>query len=625
MRHQPKKLALLISLIGVGVSPYAYARADLRVLRSAPPAADAALAIEERVAVAFGPSRWSPVLSWQGEQGAFDSPGLSNTLRVAGARDDDWAPGEVAEVPERLGQRPVSATDSDSSTTLSDSDAQVTATVQAASVHPKEAKPKTTDARARSAKPAVARSGESKSSARGPLYRVRVLTQAVSTHRMVAAIVDAARSPAITRSVRLPVPVIASEGLDGTRLKAIEAGTEVDPQRGAAALAPHVMPASAHMDRLMESLAAIVREERPTPAGGLVASTQDEPILAPSHVSAAAEPLVEAGMRSATSAHRVDRPEIVVASQASKVLGSLEAILSNDRDEVGASVAARSATVVATQAGKVLAALAQVSTSRGQPEDGASKRARKLDKAKQRMKAAAAASAATATLSSAAPVARIETALAEPAVGALGAESVLDADFAAAPLDIDLTLARSDQHAAGAAAASEAVDIELPLALEPPAPLAIAPLPGVAPHPRAGPFGGERVAISENALDRVRGGFFTEGLNISFGIERAVYINGTLVTTTSLNVSDLGRITAGRGMTTFDSGTLALIQSGAGNIVSAGAFSSAAIGTVVQNTLDGQKIQNVTVINATVNSLGVLRGLNLQSSLRGAVIDSLRR
>src|SRR5207249_911983 len=116
-----------------------------------------------------------------------------------------------------------------------------------------------------------------------------------------------------------------------------------------------------------------------------------------------------------------------------------------------------------------------------------------------------------------------------------------------------------------------------------------------------------------------------EGLNISFGIERAVYVNGTLVTTTSLNVSDLGRFSAGGGTTAVDTGTLALVQTGAGNTISSGAFSGGSIGTVVQNTLDGQKIQNVTVINATVNSLSVLRNFNLQSSLRGAVIDSLRR
>ena len=166
-----------------------------------------------------------------------------------------------------------------------------------------------------------------------------------------------------------------------------------------------------------------------------------------------------------------------------------------------------------------------------------------------------------------------------------------------------------------------------------------------APATRANPFGGRRVAVLDHALDRVRGGFVTSNLNIAFGIERAVYINGALVTTTSLNISDVGRVTtntntnigAGAESKPVSPSTLALIQSGAGNSVAGGAFSvgaaagasmglsANAIGTVVQNTLDGQKIQNVTVINATANSLGVLRGLNLQNALRSSLIDSLRR
>jgi hypothetical protein len=154
---------------------------------------------------------------------------------------------------------------------------------------------------------------------------------------------------------------------------------------------------------------------------------------------------------------------------------------------------------------------------------------------------------------------------------------------------------------------------------------------------RPNPFGSDRVAVVESALDRVRGGFVTPGLNISFGIERAVYINGALVTTTSLNISDLGRVTSSVDSKNLTPGSLALIQSGAGNSVAGGAFSSVAgavagaglnanaMGTVVQNTLDGQKIQNVTVVNAAANSLGVLRDLSLQNTLRNALIDSLRR
>ena len=183
------------------------------------------------------------------------------------------------------------------------------------------------------------------------------------------------------------------------------------------------------------------------------------------------------------------------------------------------------------------------------------------------------------------------------------------------------------------------VDIELPLPLvaqpttapasadDEPAPLSAAavPAPEVDQKFRPSPFGSELVAVSEKALDAVRGGFVTEGLNISFGIERAVYINGSLVTTTSLNMADLGRLTAGRGAPVVTSGTLGLIQSGTGNTVAPGTFSAGSMGTVIQNTLNGQKIQNVTVINATTNSLGLLKGINLESSMRGAISDSLRR
>ncbi len=169
------------------------------------------------------------------------------------------------------------------------------------------------------------------------------------------------------------------------------------------------------------------------------------------------------------------------------------------------------------------------------------------------------------------------------------------------------------------------VDLSQPMPVDSSA----SPLSKPAPVPTAdsqtGPFGDARVAVSETSLDRVRGGFVSNGLNLSFGVERAVYMNGALVVTTSLNVSDLGKVTAGAASKAVDAGALALIQSGSGNTFNPGTTSTTSYGTVVQNTLDGQKIQNLTVINATANSLNVLRGLNLQSSLRGAVIDSLRR
>ncbi|NUZ05751.1 hypothetical protein [Piscinibacter koreensis] len=142
-------------------------------------------------------------------------------------------------------------------------------------------------------------------------------------------------------------------------------------------------------------------------------------------------------------------------------------------------------------------------------------------------------------------------------------------------------------------------------------------------------LGDDVVAMGERSLDDVRGGFQTPGgLQVSFGIERAVYINDKLVTTTSLNVSDLGKVAGGAaaaGAVTSGTGNLALVQTGNGNTVINGPLSGNALGTIVQNTLDNQKIQSVTSINATVNSMQMLKSHNFVSSLRGAVIDSLRR
>ncbi|WP_298233027.1 hypothetical protein [uncultured Azohydromonas sp.] len=136
------------------------------------------------------------------------------------------------------------------------------------------------------------------------------------------------------------------------------------------------------------------------------------------------------------------------------------------------------------------------------------------------------------------------------------------------------------------------------------------------------------VALDESALDTMRGGFIGDGgLKISFGIERAVYVNGNLVTTTSLNLSELGTLSAGKAaaMNLPEVGNrIALIQNGAGNTVLSN-LGPAAIGTVIQNTLDGQKIQTLTTINATANSLGVLKSIEAQRNLRSAITDSLRR
>lgn len=133
-------------------------------------------------------------------------------------------------------------------------------------------------------------------------------------------------------------------------------------------------------------------------------------------------------------------------------------------------------------------------------------------------------------------------------------------------------------------------------------------------------------AVSDTVLAEMRGGFDTgTGLLLSFGIERAVYINGALVTTTALSVVGLGSAaqsaalvnTSGMGAV---AGLANLVQNGQASILrsDAGGLSSVPA-TVIQNTLNDQAIRSVTTINVTSNSLDTMRSLNTGGALRDAL------
>lgn len=181
------------------------------------------------------------------------------------------------------------------------------------------------------------------------------------------------------------------------------------------------------------------------------------------------------------------------------------------------------------------------------------------------------------------------------------------------------------------------------------------------------------VAASDEHLDGMRGGFDAgSGLSVSFGIVKTVMINGNLITKISFNLPDVSKITADTARIVNDALTKAgIIQNGAGNIVDAGVKSEvpagtasvapiqstpdagvrsevatgtaagtliqstpatsvgsqqvggAALTTLIQNTLNDQKIQTLTVINAGVNSLGLLRTMNTQTILKDALFGSI--
>lgn len=125
--------------------------------------------------------------------------------------------------------------------------------------------------------------------------------------------------------------------------------------------------------------------------------------------------------------------------------------------------------------------------------------------------------------------------------------------------------------------------------------------------------------VSNRQLEQMRGGFDVGGLRVSFGITRAVYINGALVTQNTLNVGDLSRMTSAQAARLNSQiAELNLVQNGPGNHVSAD-LSSLGKGLIIQNTLNNQNINAQTIINASSNGLSLIRTMKLQETLDGAI------
>ncbi|MGH8780224.1 hypothetical protein [Paraburkholderia sp.] len=131
------------------------------------------------------------------------------------------------------------------------------------------------------------------------------------------------------------------------------------------------------------------------------------------------------------------------------------------------------------------------------------------------------------------------------------------------------------------------------------------------------------VALGEARLDAMRGGFdLPSGLKVSFGISRVAYVNGNLVTTTSVNIPDVSAITAQQAQALIAANAGALVQVGHGNVVQAGAL-PALTGSVLQNSLNNQQIQAMTTIDTSVNSLSMFKGMNVMSTLTGALANAV--
>jgi hypothetical protein len=133
-------------------------------------------------------------------------------------------------------------------------------------------------------------------------------------------------------------------------------------------------------------------------------------------------------------------------------------------------------------------------------------------------------------------------------------------------------------------------------------------------------LGDEWVPVDPARLAEMRGGLLMpSGLSLSFGIERLVYVNGQLVASATLQIPDLGRMTADQASALAAINEGRVVQIGEGNRIDSGAGGNA---LVIQNTLDGQDISALTTLNVGVDTLGMLQELNSYDALHSALITS---
>ncbi|MBB6186909.1 hypothetical protein [Rhodanobacter sp. MP7CTX1] len=133
------------------------------------------------------------------------------------------------------------------------------------------------------------------------------------------------------------------------------------------------------------------------------------------------------------------------------------------------------------------------------------------------------------------------------------------------------------------------------------------------------------VAVSNSRLDSMRGGFQTDtGLQISFGIQRAIYVNGNLVTSNSVNIPDIGQMNAAQASALAAvANTVNVVQIGPNNSFDPASLTHATAATVVQNSLSNQNIQSLTTLSTAVNTLDAFKNMNLQNTLQSALAGSI--
>lgn len=119
-------------------------------------------------------------------------------------------------------------------------------------------------------------------------------------------------------------------------------------------------------------------------------------------------------------------------------------------------------------------------------------------------------------------------------------------------------------------------------------------------------------------LDAMRGGYaLPSGLTASFGIERAVFVNGALVASTRVQLDDIGRMSADDARALAQAIAPIVVRNGDGNTGAIGTLPNGAL--LIQNSLDNQSFQSLTTFNVGVDTLGLFQTLNANTALQDAI------
>jgi hypothetical protein len=114
--------------------------------------------------------------------------------------------------------------------------------------------------------------------------------------------------------------------------------------------------------------------------------------------------------------------------------------------------------------------------------------------------------------------------------------------------------------------------------------LVLAGSAGVAHAQTRAPVAGFGLPISMQSLAAIRGGFdLGDGLEVSFGIQRAVYVDGNLVTYLNVSIPDIAHITAQQATSLAEALGTIDVQVGSGNTFTPSITTQAGAASVAQN------------------------------------------